>query len=286
MSSQFNSKQIVSSRHGQIYNSGNKSVNYRLGLQEGLGAFGLRATKVVINSTSFFANEYGIPTPGSNLDITFPAAAATLGVASTSVNDTSAGTGARTVLIDGLDSNYDRMTEVITLNGQTKVTTTKSFLRINDATVLTVGSLGWNEGTIYFGDSTQTFTAGVPQTSCYRTIGVTTVGARGVNASMQSTFTVARNYTAVPLNFKVSSDATQDKPLLVRGIVKPFGLPEIIYGNLTFNGAEQFDFDGFTTVPEKSDLIIRTAKKTANQVDVAVVYWEFNTVRTDINQRF
>ena len=63
-------------------------------------------------------------------------------------NDTSAGTGARTVKIYGLDSNWDKISETVTMNGATGVITTSSFLRIYRAHVVTAGSLETNSGLI------------------------------------------------------------------------------------------------------------------------------------------
>ncbi len=74
--------------------------------------------------------------------------ATTLQVVSTSSLDTSAGTGARTVRIFGLNSAYEPITEDITLNGTTAVTTVNSYWRQSRAVVLTAGSTGSNQGTI------------------------------------------------------------------------------------------------------------------------------------------
>lgn len=91
---------------------------------------------------------------------TFAASASVLEISSSSASDTSAGTGARTVSISGLDINYNPLTETITLTGQTAVNTVNSYLRVNSMKVLTVGSGATNAGVIYAG--TGTVTAGVP----------------------------------------------------------------------------------------------------------------------------
>ncbi len=94
--------------------------------------------------------------------ITFPSSALQMTVSSTSANDTSAGTGARTVVVQGLDANYNEVTETVTLNGQTPVTMAASLLRVNYAYVATAGSGNSAAGDIYIG--TGTVTAGVPAT--------------------------------------------------------------------------------------------------------------------------
>jgi hypothetical protein len=95
--------------------------------------------------------------------ITFPTSAIQMTVSSTSANDTSAGTGARTVVVQGLDANYNEVTETVTMNGQTAVTMTASLLRVNYAYVATAGSGNSAAGDIYIG--TGTVTAGVPATA-------------------------------------------------------------------------------------------------------------------------
>ena len=75
-------------------------------------------------------------------------AATVLKVSSSSTDDTSAGTGARTVELSGLDADYNEISDLVTLNGQTPVNTTKLFLRINRMVVRSAGSGGVNAGVI------------------------------------------------------------------------------------------------------------------------------------------
>lgn len=87
--------------------------------------------------------------------------AAVVYVSSSSVADASpSGTGAQTIRVLGLDANYLEIEEDIALNGQTQVATTKQYLRVYRAYVLTSGSGGGAAGTIYVG--TTGATAGVP----------------------------------------------------------------------------------------------------------------------------
>lgn len=70
-------------------------------------------------------------------------------IGSDDTDDTSAGTGARTVIIVGLDTNFDTQTEIVTMNGTTFVDLVRTdWNRINDIFVLTSGSSEANEGTI------------------------------------------------------------------------------------------------------------------------------------------
>lgn len=76
-------------------------------------------------------------------------AAAKVQISSSSANDASAGTGARTVCLCGLDTNYVSQIEEINLNGQTQVESTKTFLRIFGAQIRKAGSGYVNVGDIY-----------------------------------------------------------------------------------------------------------------------------------------
>lgn len=68
-------------------------------------------------------------------------------ITSSSVNDTAAGTGMRTIKIFGL-SGGNMITETISLNGNTNVPTANSYGIIYQIEGLTAGSLLTNEGTI------------------------------------------------------------------------------------------------------------------------------------------
>lgn len=77
---------------------------------------------------------------------TTPTAANSVNIVSTSTNDTANGTGARTLVIEGLTTDYAPFTETITLNGTTNVNPSFDVLRINTATVKTVAVLGQTSG--------------------------------------------------------------------------------------------------------------------------------------------
>lgn len=61
-------------------------------------------------------------------------------VVSSTTTDTDGGVGANTVTIEGLDNDYNEISETVTMDGQTNVDTSKSFLKINRAFVATGGS--------------------------------------------------------------------------------------------------------------------------------------------------
>lgn len=87
-------------------------------------------------------------------------------IASTSVNDTALGVGARVITIIGFDGAHNQIIEDITMNGQTPVTSVNQFNYIFFSTVKESGTQGFtgnpNNGDIYITDNVTTFTLGVP----------------------------------------------------------------------------------------------------------------------------
>jgi hypothetical protein len=124
-------------------------------------------------------------------------AASTPYIASSSANDTSAGTGARTVRVTGVNTSFATFTEDLSLNGQTSVNlVTTNVLSINSIEVLTAGSGGVNAGTIRIGTGTNT--SGVPAV-------VHGHVAVGFNKSQSAIYTVPANATLLLRNLTFSS---------------------------------------------------------------------------------
>jgi hypothetical protein len=73
---------------------------------------------------------------GAPTDYTFPTAATVVTISSSSASDN---TSCR-VYIDGLDSNWDVITEIVALNGTSNVTSTQSFWRINRFFLVSAGT--------------------------------------------------------------------------------------------------------------------------------------------------
>lgn len=69
-------------------------------------------------------------------------------IVSSSINDTAAGTGARTVSVTTLDGSYGEVTQTVTLNGTTAVALTGTHIAPNAGLVLTAGSGGVNDGAL------------------------------------------------------------------------------------------------------------------------------------------
>lgn len=112
--------------------------------------------------------------------------ATSLEVLSSSASDTVAGTGARTIRIDGLTTAFTPISQTITLNGTTPVAVPTQLYRINGILVLTAGSTQSNVGVITVRDAGGGTTRGQ--------IDVSTTGA-GIGISRQSIYTVPAGFT-------------------------------------------------------------------------------------------
>jgi len=143
------------------------------------------------------------------------ATASVLKVSSSSTADAAAGTGARTVTLSGLDANYSEISETVTLNGQTAVNTTNSYLRIFRMVVNSAGSGGQNAGVVYAG--TGTVTSGVPANK-YATIAI------GDNQTLMALWTVPAGHTAYLLQTDITLATTQNNKYCTVSVVsRPFG---------------------------------------------------------------
>ena len=110
-----------------------------------------------------------------------PSSAVTMTIASTSANDVASSSGAAAIQINGLDANFNMLSEIVQLNGTTGVTTANKYLRINGMFVTSVGATnttGYNAGNISCKNST----------NLYAQINA------GIGQTQMSIFTVPNNY--------------------------------------------------------------------------------------------
>lgn len=196
--------------------------------------------------------------------IPFPAAALQMTVSSTSTDDASAGTGAQTVVVQGLDADYNEVTEIVTLNGQTAVTMTASLLRVNYAYVATAGSGNSAAGDIYIG--TGVVTAGVPAT-------VYDIIKFDYNNTTTGSYTVPAGYTGY-LSQGLFSAGQASGSTQVQGRLMNRGTDNIRRtAALTTlnNGVADYAFEYPLPVPEKTT-IEATAIGSANNNSVSSLF--------------
>lgn len=186
----------------------------------------------------------------------------TVTLVSSSENDTSAGSGARKVVVLGLDANCNSISEEITLNGTTPVTSTNAFRRIHSAYVSESGSSNqaFNEGSITCAYSVTTSV-------------VFFVMQIARNQTNESAYTVPAGYTAYVrrLHGYVRNGRTNSANIAIY-IREPARAPRL--RRPTDLVAAEFDDNifGGLLVPEKSDISIRCTTVSANGLEVAAGY--------------
>ena len=212
-----------------------------------------------------------------------------LQISSSNVNDTSAGSGAITIYIDGIfiDSNGDwfnrtTFSSPTTLNGQTAVQigTLTDWYRINKIWVLTAGSGETNAGDLYISPNGQALTAGVPTAM---TLCSVIAGYSNSTGGFFSTATAQRfNYTKG--NFWIDEG-------------KAIELHEFFYQSFSGSGntadmvkyevgiypsiSTSYDYTGAAPYTEKTDIGMEI-RTTTGSADAASLYVEY--VLTDDNR--
>lgn len=178
-------------------------------------------------------------------EVPHPTVASVLKISSDSTDDDAAGTGARTVFIEGLDGDYNVVSETVELDGQTAVNTTNSYLYVNQFYVVTVGSGAENAGIVYAG--TGTVTSGVPAV-IYDLI------AAGYNNRTTAHYCVPAGYTGYMVKGIITTGQATGSTG-VTAYLKQHGPDEILrVGAVSTlnNGAVEYNFDPPYVIPEKN----------------------------------
>ena len=184
---------------------------------------------------------------------TYPSAATQMKVSSQDAGATSE------VMINGLDANYMPINEIVTLTGQTAVTTTRSYLRIQNAYVLS------NAATNHIYIGTGTVTAGVPET-VYEMI------HDGHNRTESARYTVPAGRTFYITHGTISHGSDSSAYITARLVYRLFGLPFQNSAVVNLNNKFiDFWFDFPIALPEKSDLEARgfCSKQQTNAVSAS-----------------
>lgn len=167
----------------------------------------------------------------------FPVSASLMTLYSTSVLDTS-----QLVLIEGLDANYEGISEILMLNGQTGRQSTKQYLRINAMTVLTDSP----QGDIAFG--TGVALLGVP-TNTYGFI------KAGDNITNSAVYTVPAGYTLRLSSGSISAGASTGSHNVIAKFRTRINGVSYLTAQITIaNNYQFFPYNPTIEVPEKSDI--------------------------------
>lgn len=143
----------------------------RVGGHSRMAVYGHRATPVAGDDVREGGGAYPLQATATKLEIL-----------SASASDAAAGAGARTFTIQGLDTNFNQISETITMNGVTPVQTALTYLRVNSLSIASTGTAGTNN----VGDVTLRVTgAGATQA----------IARAGYGFAKQCVFTVPSGFT-------------------------------------------------------------------------------------------
>lgn len=192
---------------------------------------------------------------GGGGDMTFPTAAETWEIFSTNVNDTIAGSGARLVLVNSLDINYNPQIEIVALNGGVAPLVNSHF-RPDDVIVISSGASRRNEGDLIVR------VAGAGATR--RVVPAT------FSASQDSHFTVPAGVTGISRKTVFAFPSGNSGEAVGKFIILGTNT-EITSGKFPFfQNIDEFDLAGEFALPEKTDTFF-TANSTPPGATVNIV---------------
>ena len=153
-----------------------------------------------------------------------------------------------TLTIEGLDANYDEISETVTLTGTSAVTTSNTFLRVFRMTY----------------DATNVGTITARTVSASGTI-VAQIDA-GYAQTLMAVYTVPAGFTAYLVALDATIDGTKTCQMLMyhRLFGKPFRIAHVAESD----GHYRYDFTAPLTVPEKTDIDIRINEVSGNDARV------------------
>lgn len=253
----YSSKHLKSLANSDIF-----EIDVRMGRVDNYRAITIRGTNSDVDSA-----EETVWTTGGL--ISFPDSTQTLRIASESTDDTVGGVGAQSVYILGLDDNWEEQSEIIELNGQTFVTSSLQYRRVNSFRVASAGANGSNQDNVHVG--TGSVTAGVPST-IYKTI------PTNANWCFCCNYTVPANMNMILLDGTFTSPRQRFvtlRPYLRanNGQTTPFA-DGIWYRMFEFHvhkSTIDSNFRTFRALPEKTDFEVRALCNTSNAIATARV---------------
>lgn len=195
----------------------------------------------------------------------FPDAAETLSVVSSSANDNATGSGVGVVRVVGLDENYESIFENVVLNGVTPVTTTNTFLRVNEAICLTPGSASTTDENA--GNITVTNTTSA-QTLAYIEAG------EGRSHQLIYTVPADKYMLAFKTIFVVGVETGTTKAVKLQLYVRPLGLSWLTQVDTYSVGGQYIGEGSGTIVGPKTDAYAQ-AIVAANNIPVSAAVHGF-----------
>jgi len=190
-------------------------------------------------------------------NLVYATTASVAGAVSDDATDDLTGTGARTVKIQGVDANYDLLTETVDMDGTDSAVTTGEFLRIFRASVETAGTNGTAAGNIDI------------------TLGSDIQGRIDTdydNQTLQCNYTVPAGKTAYIKRFQ--STSTKDNKAALVGIFTrpPGGVFKVKQMIEMYRNTVTVDFPIPLEIPEKTDIEVRGKNLNTGQISIGASF--------------
>ena len=205
---------------------------------------------------------------------TYLTVASTIYVSGADAQDGAAGTGARTVTVQGLDADYNAIEETLTVDG---AVSTQSFLRVYRAFVASAGSLQTNKGNVLISTGAS---GGGTVLAKIATIGTGTVFGQGqTNLAL---YTIPAGTTGFLTNWNIGVGAYND------AVTANLYTREVGNG-LIFRTRDVMDVPGGLhqriyqvpfALPEKTDIEVRAIASTGTNISSTFDILLYDTPRT------
>lgn len=180
---------------------------------------------------------------------------------SSSAADAAAGTGLRTVVIQGLNADWVETSETITLNGTTPVQSVNTYRRVHTMRGMTAGSGAANAGTITIRHATTE-------------ANVFLIMQIGTNQTNCAAYTVPAGKTAYLLSsvgtLRGSTSGTADCCFAIRGFGGVFRQRRPFTLSAAYEHSDQLSIP--IAIAEKTDIIIRCTAASTNNLELAAGY--------------
>lgn len=189
---------------------------------------------------------------------TFLSAPSTLTVASDNPADISTGTGAHTIIVEGLDANYDEISENFNISGAVPQVGKTIFLRVNRAYVTTAGTNETNIGTI----------------TVSATVGGTILATipRLYGQTQQTVYTVPNNHKAYLTSFSASIAKAVPSTMCVFEMVFRKDGVKRIKQNISIDTTGSTSFVKYFKMPlpveEKTDIFVNAREVSQNNTGI------------------
>ena len=199
---------------------------------------------------------------------TEPATAEICQVVSSSIQDDfGGGTGAGKITITGVDINYELVTEIVELNGQSNVATVNKYWNIHRAYVSTKAPTGTDAGAV----GTITVTSGAAGNPVLANIAI------GYNQTQSTIYMVPKGYTAYINLPNIDGQNTTANSVIDIGLFKKdFGGVFRIQADFHLTGGSTAYVDKVFGAPlkfeEKSTIMFKCISATGGTWDLAVDY--------------